>query len=483
MLRSPNPTRLQPATLQPIPPVEQLSPLVKIAVGLLFFEIFIMFSRFFDVVASGLHIPSVIIVLLLLTSFASGSLFRGLNSPVGRISVSMLAWVSVTMVFSIWRTGSIPIYQIFVSSLLGLLFISGLLSTVRHVQLALYTLAVSSLVASVFGYLFGNFIMGRLEMYQGTFGDPNEYAMTLLMGVPFWWLMGASTQSAVVKVLSMLSLAPIFWAFFNTGSRGGLLALLALLVMLLLQASPAKKMMIIAGTCVSLLVLSATMPSYLKVRYLTFFSVDSAPVTQSEQTYLESDIGSAEGRKNLLKKSVTVTLEHPIFGVGPGNFPVALYSEAVKKGANMGWAVTHNSYTQISSETGIPGMILFVMLIWAAVKETNYVCRQTGPRSKFPRLELYNIGKYLRLSIITVCVCMFFLSMGYNPAIYVLAGIAVSLRRLTDHQIAAQLVSAVHPSPAPVLIGSHPGIPQRSPGRFPSVQTTGPLYSRSRSSN
>jgi len=53
---------------------------------------------------------------------------------------------------------------------------------------------------------------------------------------------------------------------------------------------------------------------------------------------------SAQQRKELLFKSLKVTVRHPLFGVGPGNFEVV-------SGA---WDVTHNSYTQISAEGGIP---------------------------------------------------------------------------------------------------------------------------------
>jgi O-antigen ligase len=67
----------------------------------------------------------------------------------------------------------------------------------------------------------------------------------------------------------------------------------------------------------------------------------------------DKDKGSAEAREDLLIQSIKVTAEHPLFGVGPGNFPS--YTQL--------WRVTHNTYTEFSSECGIPALLLFLYLM------------------------------------------------------------------------------------------------------------------------
>jgi O-antigen ligase len=443
------------------------APIVKMAMGFWLFELFIVFSRFFDLIGTGLHIPSTVLCFLLLTSALSGTLFRGLNSKIGRLSLGMLVWVSITMLFSIWRSGSIPTYELFLSSLLGFIFVSGIPSSVRHVYQTLATLAITSFVSAVLSFYFGGYINGRLEMDRGTYADPNEFAMCLLMGIPFWMLIFVSSRSPVKKILSLLGLAPVFWAFFNTGSRGALIGLGALLALLLVQSSISKKIVILTVAGVGMLLISAFMPSYLKARYLTFFTpaAPSATSTVSEMQKLRSDIDSAEGRKNLLLKSIQMTVENPLFGVGPGNFPVAMFSEAKRNSGNYAWLVTHNSYTQISSETGIPGLVFLLMIISYAFVELNRIRKLTGPQGQFPRPDIFNCANFLRLSTISVVVCMFFLSVGFSPNIYLLAGVVVSLRRLVNLQLSAvQAVPAAQPAQQ-VILGSPLKYPQQP--RFP----------------
>ena len=80
--------------------------------------------------------------------------------------------------------------------------------------------------------------------------------------------------------------------------------------------------------------------------------------TFDSENDVSSAYGSAEQRQHLFWRSLEVTLEHPLFGVGPGNFPIISDS----------WLVTHNSYTQMSSEGGIPALVLYVMVLWAGFK-------------------------------------------------------------------------------------------------------------------
>jgi len=58
----------------------------------------------------------------------------------------------------------------------------------------------------------------------------------------------------------------------------------------------------------------------------------------------------------LFLRSIQLTFEHPILGVGPGEFMDAEAEEAAVAGKKAMWHFTHNSYTELSSETGLPGL-------------------------------------------------------------------------------------------------------------------------------
>src|SRR5262249_17768976 len=98
--------------------------------------------------------------------------------------------------------------------------------------------------------------------------------------------------------------------------------------------------------------------------------------------------GSAEERKLLLIQSLNITTQYPVFGVGPGNFSVV----------SGNWRVTHNSYTQVSSEGGLPAIILYLMVLWSAVtniKDLRPYRHQSSEIRLFSIALLASIGAFI----------------------------------------------------------------------------------------
>jgi O-antigen ligase len=91
-----------------------------------------------------------------------------------------------------------------------------------------------------------------------------------------------------------------------------------------------------------------------------------------------SAITSTDARIQLLRKSVKYTFQHPLFGVGPGMFVVAEDEDAKAAGFRHGnWQGTHNSYTEVSSELGIPAFIFYLLVIFLSLKTTSRIYRKT----------------------------------------------------------------------------------------------------------
>ena len=90
-----------------------------------------------------------------------------------------------------------------------------------------------------------------------------------------------------------------------------------------------------------------------------------------------SAYGSAQQREQLFWRSVEVTKEHPLFGVGPGNFQVI----------SGDWHVTHNSFTQMSSEGGVPALIFYLLILWTGFKNL----RKTKQLRR-GRLRIWSVG-------------------------------------------------------------------------------------------
>jgi O-antigen ligase len=403
--------------------------------------IFILYSRFFDLVLRGFYIPKAVLSLMCLFFLVSGRPLFFVRSTVGKIMLGFVFWVTFTLIFSIWKSGSIPFYTQLLQSLFFFAVAAGLPNTISNVRKSLYALAFSGVLAAMMSFHWGVDMGGRLALRDGSYLDPNYYAMGLAAVVPFLWEMATSAQSKVMRVFAWLSMPSLFLVLAKTGSRGSMLGFGVMLLLLLIISPVKTKIVLIILSALGFGLAIATVPSYVRERYLTFFSVDSISNQQQVDSgnqdldRLKGDVGSAEERKRLLQESINLTLEHPLVGVGPGCFQAAVYDEAKAKGIKHNvWLMTHNSYTQISSENGFPGLILFLCLIGASFKNLSVVLKGAKPGGESPDRATYAVAKSLLLSLAVVSVCIFFLAVAYDFTIYVWAGLTVGLRRVYEQK-------------------------------------------------
>jgi len=83
------------------------------------------------------------------------------------------------------------------------------------------------------------------------------------------------------------------------------------------------------------------------------------------------DRNSLAAREELLKESLVVMAKHPLLGIGPGNFPS--YTES--------WRVVHNTYTELGAEAGLPGVLLYVLLLALTMRKIKRVRKLPGYQS------------------------------------------------------------------------------------------------------
>src|SRR2546429_10032956 len=104
------------------------------------------------------------------------------------------------------------------------------------------------------------------------------------------------------------------YAVFLTGSWGGFISLIATTVTCVWGfAIRGRRRWLLALTVVACAVLWLSSSMMLGERLQGIFD---------PQANIASAYGSAQERQALFWRSVEVTIEHPIFGVGPGNFQI-----------------------------------------------------------------------------------------------------------------------------------------------------------------
>jgi O-antigen ligase len=129
------------------------------------------------------------------------------------------------------------------------------------------------------------------------------------------------------------------------------------------------------------------------------------------------DKGSLEARKALLKLSVMTALTHPLFGVGPGCFPLV----------DATWKVAHNAYSELASEAGIPALVLFLLAMGSAFKNIAQVRKSALYRDD---LEFKLFTQAVWAGLVGYLVGSCFASTEYNLYPYFVIGYTCAMVRI-----------------------------------------------------
>ncbi|HEY3938713.1 MAG TPA: O-antigen ligase family protein [Bryobacteraceae bacterium] len=459
-----NPALARAGLEQAPPDGEQKSDLKKRTYGsvLLGIYIFLLISRVLDISRIALlHIPMIMLGCLMIGALAQKGGWKGAISSKATLFYGALnVWILVCFPLSSWRGGSLPYVILSLESFVVYLIVVQLIKTSGDWRFVAGAYAYAVLVAAILSFFLSKTVNGRISLASGTLADPNEFALTLVLGLPFWFYK-ISEAGPLKKILYLGLTVPILISFGRAGSRSGLLALGALFLVMLLFAG-VKQKAIMTGVAVLALVLGAVLlPDYLKARFTTLFSSSGgAHLDLEDRVSLHSDVASSEAREMLLRESLQLTVQHPIFGVGPGIFADSAWNLARTEGSRGGPAqVSHNTYTQLSSEIGIPGFLFFTL--------TMLVCAKYGI-SDYRRLSASgpSITKgslYMFAAMAALAVGVFFLTLGYSMLLSVMFGLAVSLHGVANSETAG---GETIETEQPALLPRRPAAPALKPKRI-----------------
>ena len=159
-------------------------------------------------------------------------------------------------------------------------------------------------------------------------------------------------------------------------------------VLYLAYSSMAQRMVMIIGAPVLMMIVLALVPGEAMQR-ITSFSRDS------ENSVVEANM-SQSSRRYLLRKSIEYTFTHPLFGLGPGQFATYEGTHNIVMGTHGSWHQTHNTFTQVSSELGLPGFVIFTggtFMILGAFRKIHGRARHraVGGLREVPEIEAVEV--------------------------------------------------------------------------------------------
>ena len=101
-----------------------------------------------------------------------------------------------------------------------------------------------------------------------------------------------------------------------------------------------------------------------------------------------------------------------------------------------GWSAIHNVYLEYAVELGLPGFVLFVLLLGASIKSVMEVHRGSArvPGAR----DLFLLAEGIQISLVAFAVAAFFHPVAYHLYFYYFAALAVAVRSVwADHERAA----------------------------------------------
>ena len=409
-------------------------PLLKATFPILVFFLACVFTGLPDVLSFVRFVRPVLVVggLGLIVLFVTGRFQQVVGTPAGKVLTLFTVWFMVCIPFAFWRGGSLQVLvNEWSKSYLAFVLVAGLLVSATQMRKAFHTIAYSVGILACVALRFHSMQDGRLGLFSGRYSNANELGFAMLVGLPFlgyMFLHGGRGRKAAAIILA----GPVLIVLSKTGSRAGMLGAAMLLVIAFVQASKAARTKLLFGAPIILVLLIIMMPSQIRTRLTTVFSTNNdQPITVTE----ESALGSTQARLMLLKDSLLLTLEHPVFGVGPGNFQTVQNELAQQRGLRKGlWHETHNSYTQLSSETGLPGLIIYLAFLYQCWKVLKSIMRK---RAEGLSTEVRIMGETLRAAFLVLLTVAAFDSFAYNVNIPVLAGMITAMSFIAQRQRAA----------------------------------------------
>jgi len=406
--------------------------------------LFLYCSRIPELVPS-MHLGLLLQPLLLIGMFMTGTTKSIFKSDIGKLMTAFTFWVGLCVPFSVWKGGSFTTWTTTLQALLLLFFMAAFIRTVEDCMRAMWVVAVSMGVIGILSMLIGGGTGGSatearlgLGSKADTLADANFLALYLVVGIPFI-IFATTYKKGLMRLGLFLMLIPVLAGFARTGSRMGLLAFLAGMILFFCFATALERMAILCGGILFIALAVTLLPDKILDRFTTYFVAKSAAQAEAAS--------SAQTRKLLFMRSIQLSFEHPILGVGPGEFMDAEAEEAAAAGKQALWHYTHNSYTELSSETGFPGLILFLWAFYRGYRGLSPI------RNRYRYSQVGRAALFLQIGVLMSCVGAFFLSIAYSGLLYAILGISAAFQLAVNKEIqeAAAEQAAAEPLPEPAL--------------------------------
>jgi len=265
-----------------------------------------------------------------------------------------------------------------------------------------WTLAVTCTIAAVLGlyyYLYGNAQLATLPHAQ-----QNDFAFILATSLPFMFFLLGRTRTLRPALLGAIAL--VSTAILLSLSRGAFLGLGAGFVVFVLTDRRRLQVTVTAGVLAAI---------------GTLLVIHSNPQRFHEALTLKQNVAqqNVSTRFGAWGAAARLASDHPLLGVGPGNFQFHYNQLTGQPLGTFTLTVAHNALLDVGAELGLVAMSLLALyLVLGFLRLTGALQRGYGDPS---------FVRALRISLTIAIVSAMFLSEQYFLPFWLIGGLAAAI--------------------------------------------------------
>lgn len=265
----------------------------------------------------------------------------------------------------------------------------------------------------------------------GPFGKENRYAQIMVVIFPLALCMFYIAPSRKLRILALAAAGLILGGIVLTFSRGAFVTLAAMMVIIVFLRY-VRPMQALGGAALLVVAILVALPEYVE-RISTVGNLSN--LASRGDGAIEAD-GSLRGRFAQNLAAIVVFLEHPVLGVGPGQF-AKFYSQ--RYGNEIGTKRlhsnrrAHNLYLEIAADMGIVGLTAFMMIPLFIVHRLWQMRR----RLRKIRPDLAHLATAILLGLFGYFGTAVFLQLSYQRYYWFILALAGAAIRIFDVELTA----------------------------------------------
>lgn len=319
------------------------------------------------------------------------------------------------------QEGTWSVLFLFSQQFLFLIYLLYFIKTPRHLVYAAVVLLLLVLAAALdsLDMLDAGHGVYRARVRQGWAANSNRLAFLCVWGTALAWSLRFKAPPGWWRPLTLAPLLGLPIVTLTTGSRNGLLQLTLLGGLILLeqrQWSPAQRARAVTLIAIVAVVVLLLAPSAMLERATNFDPAGR----------------SVEGRAATHWAGALMAAEHPLFGIGPGNFR---WRNQALSGLPMS---SHDSYLWALTAGGPLLLVLYLVIFY----RTYRMLRAVEHRGSH---EFVWLATALRFNLIILIAFSFFADLWLTHPFYLLLGLTIVLFRMIASSVSPIVTVPVPP--------------------------------------